>query len=527
MTSTEVFSHAAVAAPHRLATIAGRDVLAQGGNAVEAMVAMAAVIAVVYPHMNGIGGDGFWLLREPKGRVRALDASGAAGSLATIERYRKAGFEKIPARGPMAALTVPGAVGGWALALEYAAAIGGRLALRDLLAPAIGHASRGYPISGSELRSHPDRAELMDGPGFSDPYLVDGEWPKAGATRRHEKLAGTLDHLASVGLADFYRGDVAREIASDFERLGCPMTRVDLEKYTARLREPLSLSLPGRTLYNFPPPTQGLASLLILGIYEELGIKQVDSFEHVHALVEATKRAFALRERYCIDPNFTELEPEDVLDRRAIGREASLIAMDRAATYPLAEAKGDTIWMGCIDNNGLAVSYIQSIYWEYGSGCVLPCTGILMQNRGVSFQLEGGPNPLRPGRKPFHTLNPALATFADGRVMPYGTMGGDGQPQIQAQVMTRYHAGMGLAEAIDAPRFIYGRTWGTTSGLLYLEDRFDPSILRALERAGHELSIHPQPYADGFGHAGALVRNARGRIEAAHDPRADGGADGL
>jgi gamma-glutamyltranspeptidase len=184
--------------------------------------------------------------------------------------------------------------------------------------------------------------------------------------------------------------------------------------------------------------------------------------------------------------------------------------------------------MGAIDANGYAVSYIQSTYWEYGSGCVLPRTGVLMQNRGISFSLEPGHvNELKPGRKPFHTLNPAMAAFADGRAMPYGTMGGDGQPQVQAQVFTRYERGMGLAEAIDAPRFVYGRTWGAESGRLNMEDRFDPTLLRALETAGHELAIHPQPYADSFGHAGALVRHPNGRIEAAHDPRSDGGAEGI
>ena len=181
--------------------------------------------------------------------------------------------------------------------------------------------------------------------------------------------------------------------------------------------------------------------------------------------------------------------------------------------------------MGAVDKDGLAVSYIQSVYWEYGSGCVLPRTGVLMQNRGLSFSLDPKAlNPLQPGRRPFHTLNPALATFADGRVMPYGTMGGDGQPQTQAQVFSRYMFGMGLAEAIDAPRFALGRTWGAASSLLALESRFDPSLVRALERAGHEVA---DGYADTFGHAGGLIRHARGHVEAAHDPRSDGGASGL
>ena len=500
-----------------------------GGNAVEAMVAMAATIAVVYPHMNSIGGDGFWLVREPKGRVRAFEACGHAGALATAKRYRDLGHDRIPTRGPDAALTVPGAVGGWALALEYSAAIGGRMGLRDLLAPAIGHARKGYPVSASEVRTRPDLSDLAKAPGFAATHLVDGKWVEAGALRRYDVLASTLDHLAEAGLDDFYRGDVGREMAADLDRIGSPVTRADLEAFRARERQPLTLQLPGRTLYNFPPPTQGLASLLILGIFEELGVRRADTFEHVHGLVEATKRAFAIRDRVCIDPAYYEnAEPQSFLERSELAREASMISMDRAAGFPLPQAKGDTIWMGAIDQNGYAVSYIQSTYWEYGSGCVLPRTGVLMQNRGISFSLDDRHhNVLKPGRKPFHTLNPAMASFADGRVMPYGTMGGDGQPQVQAQVFTRYERGMGLAEALDAPRFVYGRTWGAESGKLNMEDRFDPSLLRALEKAGHEIAIHPQPYSDGFGHAGALVRLANGRVEAAHDPRSDGGADGL
>jgi gamma-glutamyltranspeptidase len=528
VTSTDVFSTAAVVAPHRLAAIAGRDVLAMGGNAVEAMVAMAATIAVVYPHMNSIGGDGFWLVREPKGRVRAFEGCGPAGELATLKRYRDLEVDHIPHRGPNAALTVPGAVGGWALALEYAATIGGRLALRDLLAPAIRHASQGFAVSGSQGRCRPDLADLATAPGFAATYLVDGQWPEAGVLRRYEGLAATLDQLAEAGLDDFYRGDVGREIAADLARIGSPVTRADLARFNAVVREPLSLRLKGRTLYNFPPPTQGLASLLILGMYETLQVKRVETFEHVHALVEATKRAFAIRDRLCIDPAYLDEKVEEALEPAAIGREAALIDMGRAATFPLPQAKGDTIWMGAIDAAGYAVSYIQSIYWEYGSGCVLPRTGVTMQNRGISFSLdERSHNVLRPGRKPFHTLNPAMAAFSDGRVMPYGTMGGDGQPQVQAQVFTRYEGGMGLAEALAAPRFVHGRTWGAESSRLNMEDGFDPTLLNALERAGHDIIIHPASHADSFGHAGALVRHVKGHVEAGHDPRADGGAEGL
>ena len=523
MGQTEIFASAAVAAPHQAASQTGQTILAMGGNAVEAMIGMAATIAVAYPHMNSIGGDGFWLVREPKGRVLAFEGCGASAALATRAFYTKPGHDVIPARGPLAALTVPGAISGWQLAQEYARAIGGKLPLRDVLADAIRHAREGLPVSPSQTRHQPK----IEAPGFAQTFLNEkGKWRVEGEVQRFPKLADTLDHLAHQGLRDFYEGDVARELAHDLEMIGSPLRREDFKRHEAKLREPLALRLNGRTHYNFAPPTQGLASLLILGMFERLNITRCDSADHVHALVEATKRAFALRDELCTDPAFATREAEQALQERVIEREAAVIDMSRAASHPLPSAKGDTIWMGAIDAHGTAVSYIQSIYWEYGSGCVLPRTGVLMQNRGISFSLDPrAVNTLESRRKPFHTLNPALCAFDDGRVMSYGTMGGDGQPQVQAQLFTRYHFGMDLAEALATPRFIYGRLWGDSSTHLALEEGFDPSVIRELSKRGHE--IVERAGGDSFGHAGALVRNQKGHIAAAHDPRADGGALGL
>jgi gamma-glutamyltranspeptidase/glutathione hydrolase len=288
------------------------------------------------------------------------------------------------------------------------------------------------------------------------------------------------------------------------------------------------MPIEGAMLYNSPPPTQGLASLVALGLFERLGVRRAGTFEHIHGLVEAVKRAVVLRDTVVTDPRFLRGDPEAFLAKPFLDRNAATIAMDRADPAPSLSLDGDTIWMGAIDGSGLAVSYIQSVYWSFGSGVVLPKTGVLMQNRGISFSLdETALNPLAPGRKPFHTLNPALALFADGRVMPYGTMGGDAQSQIQAQVFSRYRFGEGIAEALDAPRFVLGRRPGERHPVLNLESRFDDRVVAALERAGHPVVLC-EPYADTFGHAGALVRHPRdGRIEAAHDPRADGGALGL
>ncbi|MBE7220418.1 MAG: gamma-glutamyltransferase, partial [Caulobacteraceae bacterium] len=259
-----------------------------------------------------------------------------------------------------------------------------------------------------------------------------------------------------------------------------------------------------------------------------LGPQRPESFGHIHGLIESSKRAIAIRDRVVTDYEALRHAPADFLTPDALRREAEAIDMGRAAAWPLTPAAGDTVWMGAIDRTGLAVSFIQSIYWEYGSGCVLPSTGVLLQNRGFSFSLDpDAVNPLMPGRRPFHTLNPPLAVLDDGRLISYGAMGGDGQPQFQAQILTRLLAGEGVAAALDRPRFLFGRTWGLPSAGLRLEPRFDDDLYRALARAGHEFDVVEAPYSDLFGHAGALVRAPNGRIEAGHDPRSDGGAAGL
>ncbi|MET0604938.1 MAG: gamma-glutamyltransferase [Beijerinckiaceae bacterium] len=525
MPETPVFSRAAVAAPHHLASESGRKVLAEGGNALEAMTAMAATIAVVYPHMNGIGGDGFWLVREPSGKVRGIEACGFAGANATIRSYRKLGHDAIPPRGPQAALTVPGAIGGWTAALEMAKAFGGRLPLDMLLEDAIRLGREGYAVSQSEGREEAKELELTkQAPGFLETFYFDGKKPAAGQIRKPVALAATLEQLARAGLDDFYRGDVGREIAADWERLGGAVTRRDLETYRTALREPLETRIKGATLYNFPPPTQGLASLIILGLFSRLNVASAGSFEHLHGLVESTKRALRIRDQVVTDFDRVTRDPSKYLAAGWLDAEAAKISMRESAPFPMKPDMGDTIWMGAIDGNGMAVSYIQSLYWEYGSGCVLPRTGILLQNRGVSFSLDPlARNPLEPGRRPFHTLNPPLAVFDDGRMASYGCMGGDGQPQYQAQVFTRWAMfGETPAAAVDAPRFLLGKTWGSATTSLKLESRIDESVARKLESAGQMVERRDAPYSDDFGHVGLLVKHPRGRVEAVHDPRSDG-----
>ncbi len=519
-----------VAAPHSATVEAGRHVLAEGGNALEAMVAMAASIAAVYPHMNHIGGDGFWLVREPSGRVRALMGAGPAGRHATPTFYREHGHDTIPPRGPLAALTVPAAVGGWMLALEAAKALGGRLPLDILLAPAIRSARDGYVVTRSQAELTQGKlAELKDAPGFAQAFLADGKVPETGARMTQPAMAATLEQLVRSGLDDFYRGDVGREIAADLARIGSPVTREDLESYKAWAAEPLSTTISAGTLYNSPPPTQGLASLMIVGLFDRLRVEDAESFDYIHGLVESTKRAFRVRDRFVTDPRRLTAVLDRFLSPAFLDAEVTKIDMRKAAPWPSTWSEGDTIWMGAADASGLVVSYIQSIFWEFGSGCVLPNTGVLMQNRGASFSLDPkAANPLAPGRLPFHTLNPAIATLKDGRVMAYGTMGGDGQPQTQAMLFSRHVLfGQPLELALDQPRWLLGRTWGSSHTNLRLESRFDGNLVDRLLSARHDVEVLPDAYSDTMGHAGAVVLHSGGVMEGGHDPRADGGAAGI
>jgi oxamate amidohydrolase len=528
---TPVFSSAAVAAPHKAACEAGQAILKAGGNALEAMIAVASTIAAVYPHMNGIGGDSFWIIREPSGRIRYIEAVGFAGEHATIERYRKLELEQIPVRGPHAALTVPGTMGGWQKALEMAAALGGKLPLDMLLHHAIKATRDGHAVGASEARYIiKEEQSVLDLPFFKETYFIDGEKPKAGALRRLPALANTFQHLLDAGLDDFYRGDIAREIARDLESAGCAVTRKDLALYRAIERAPLASRLKDCTIYMPQPPSQGFAAQLMLGIFDELGPFKADSLQHLHGFVESVKRANSIRDRVVTEFDRLTQNPADYLTRERFMHEAAHIDMNRAAPLPLAQPEdGDTVWCGAIDSNGMSVSLIQSIFWEYGSGVVLPKTGILMQNRGLGLSLDPlSMNALKPGRRPFHTLHAPMAVFDDGRICSYGSMGGEIQPQLTSMNFLRYaRFGHSPTAALHAPRFTFGRAYGASRATIKLENRFDPALIAGLEKLGHEVELNPKPFADSFGHAGMLVKYPDGHVLADHDPRADGGAMGL
>lgn len=532
MFNTSLARRGIAVASHSLAAQSALAVLREGGNALEAMVAGAATVAVVYPHMTGIGGDAFWLAAAPGEDPFAIDACGPAARTASPEFYRAQALTAIPARGPLAANTVAGTIGGWELALETSrASWGGRMPLTRLLEDAIYFAGAGVPATSSqEVNTRTKLAELRSVPGFAERFLVHGEVPVRGQMFAQPRLAETLRQLARAGLGDFYRGELARSMASDLARLGSPLALGDLESFAARRVKPLALRQSQGMLYNMTPPTQGVVSLAILGILDRLNIQglQPEGADYVHAVVEATKQAFLnVRDPHVTDPAYMKVDAQSLLAARHLDALAASIDMCRARPWGGASLPGGTIWMGVIDDAGRAASFIQSIYHEFGSGVVLPGSHVNWQNRGCSFSLDASRiNVLVPGKKPFHTLNPALARLDDGRTMVYGTMGGDGQPQTQAAVFSRYAVlGLSLQQAISAPRWLLGRTWGSMSETLKVESRFAPQVIAELRRRGHEVEVLGA-FDETMGHAGALVRHAGGELEGGYDPRSDGSVAG-
>lgn len=523
-----------IVSPHRLASSAGLSILRRGGNAVEAAVATAAALCSVYPHMTGLGGDGFWLIL-PAGREEPvfIDACGRSAQACTGEWFADRGITELPVHGPAAALTMAGAVSGWELALKSASDWGAaseRLSLPALFADAMRLAEEGFPVSRHmhELCRR-ECAELQGNAAFTAQFMPGGEAPETASRMRLPALARTFARLAEEGLDAFYRGELARDMAEDLKSIGSPLSLADFAAHRAEIRRPLSLDIGCARLYNCPPPTQGIASLTILGILDRLvrrpGCDIADPAMLVHAIVEATKQAFVLRKRHLADPDYMTCTPETLLAERNLNLLAEGVSLQQAMPWSPDDPAGDTIWLGVIDRWGNAVSCIQSIYHGFGSAVTLPETGITWHNRGLGFSLSAGrPNSIGPGKKPMHTLNPALARFPDGRIVPYGTMGGDGQPQTQAAVFARYAMlGMTPQASVTAPRWVIGRTWGKPSGTLKIEENFSPETLAVLAKMGHSVETETA-LSSLMGHAGILVRHSDGLLEGAFDPRSDGSA---
>nr|WP_029420683.1 gamma-glutamyltransferase [Alicyclobacillus macrosporangiidus] len=533
-----------VTSPHWLATSSGLSVLRDGGNAVEAALAAATVLAVVYPHMNGVGGDSFWLFYDANtGDVDALIAAGTAGRQCNFQTLRSAGVEDaIPRRGPLSVVTVPGAVDGWCEAYRYSKErLGGRKPFSSLFRDAIYYAEHGFPVSPSHavwLRKAIGRASVVSGglerfAGFRKTFLKpDGSPYGRGERFVQVELANTLSQIATGGREAFYEGWVAKEICRELERLGGLLEEEDFAHYRCEWTKPLTTRFRDWTVLNVPPPSQGILSLALLNILECFPVNDISdgSADYYHLMIEATKCVFADRDLVA-DPNFAEVPLNALLSKTRAAEYAKRIDIDTAATVSKsAMVEGDTVWLGVVDERGNAVSMIQSLYFDFGSGVVAGNTGVLLQNRGCSFVLSPGhPNGIAPGKRPFHTLNPAMVLHGDGALeMVYGTMGGDGQPQTQAALVTRIlDMGMDIQTAIDAPRWLYGRTWGEQSTHVYLESRIPVHVVEELVRRGHDV-VMVDPWDDRMGHAQAIWIDPRSGVRhGGADPRGDGMAAGF
>jgi len=520
-----------VASPHRLATEAGVAVLRAGGNALDAAIATAAAIAVVYPHMTGIGGDSFWLVHDGARReLRALNAAGRAARAVDADDYRRAGAT-IPFRGARAALTVPGAVSGWWEAHRMSRErLGSTVGWRRLLEPAIAHARDGFPASPCQRRVTAEVAALFapDAPAEVRATF----WPLfhpdrlAGARFVQPALADTLTAVADDGAEAFYRGALGRRIAAAAAASGSPLRAEDFAAHTADWVEPLRVAYRGGEAVSFPPPTQGVAALAILALLEGFDVAALDDADHVHVIVEATKVAFEDRDRYLTDPSRMTMPVARCLDPERLAKRRGLISRARARAADGPAAGGDTIAIVAADAAGHAVTVIQSLYHEFGAAVVAGDTGVLLQNRGAAFSLDPAhPNHLAPGLRTAHTLTPSMYLAGGRPRFVYGTMGGDGQPQTQAALVTRViDRGLGPQAAIDAPRWLYGRTWGEPSKALRLESRFAPEVAETLRARGHDVRVI-EAFSDLMGHA-QMIRIDDDGFTGGSDPRADGAALG-
>ena len=516
----------AFSGPHKEAAAIGLAMLQKGGSAVDAMIAAAAAITVLYPHMNSLAGDGFWIIHKPGQAPRTIDACGTAAQVATIDWYAQQGFSQIPNRGALAAVTLGGTLSGWQKAREIAAEHQDLLPLSELLAPAINLAKSGVTVTESlAAASRKVALELADPSRFAEyqrVFMPNGRSLVAGETLTNPDLAQFMEQLARDGLQDAFCGRLAVRIATALMEGGSPIRLADLQTYIAQEVEPLSVSTRFGNCYNLPAPTQGIASLLILAIYDRLFKSEWDESQRIHALIEATKQAFIVRDREVADPHYLSEQWSSLLSDDNIAQLAAQIT-EQALPWPHVAEPGDTVWMGCVDKDGTMVSFIQSIYWEFGSGVVIPGMGLVWNNRGVSFSLDPAHrNTLRPGCKPFHTLNPAFAELHDGRRISYGTMGGEGQPQTQAALLTRYiYDGLPIDQAISRGRWLLGRTWGDNNHDLKMEQDLVDLVGAQLGSHGHALKPVPA-HSELMGHAGAVVSFADGSAKAASDPRSDG-----
>ncbi|MFH5797063.1 gamma-glutamyltransferase [Haladaptatus sp. CMAA 1911] len=542
--STVYAPNGVVATSQPLASQAGVSILQQGGNAFDAAVATAAALNVVEPTSTGLGGDVFALYRTADGDVGAMRSCGGAPAEATIENVRTSLKERddptewypenrgyavdgtedtddlgMPFLGPHA-VTVPGTARGWEATIQRF----GNLSLGDSLQPAIDYAIGGYPVS-EVIASHWVGAEtLFKTDHAREAYLKDGTAPKAGETMALPRLGESLRRIAEEGADVLYEGDIAEKIAAEVQSQGGFLTVEDLASFEPEFPDPVSTTYNGAEIYELPPNNQGLIALEALNIADELGANDhpIDSPERVHYFAEAMKLAFHDGHRYITDPEYEEVPPlasDSWAKKRAehVGESAN---HDVSFGVPDANAEdADTVLLCVADDEGNVVSFINSRFAGFGSGLVAGDTGIALQNRGASFSLDPDhPNHLEPGKRPFHTLIPALAKFDDDDWAAFGVMGGYMQPQGHVQVVSNIvDYDLPLQAALDEPRWRYRE-----DGTLAVEGRMDGNLATKLTRKGHDVRVLAPVL---FGGA-QIVRNDNGVLSGATEPRKDGNASG-
>jgi len=522
--------HGAVVSEHPLASQAGYEVLRSGGNAVDAAVSMAAILAVVRPHMNSVGGDALSLFYEADtGQVTALNASGAAGVVATPSFFTDQGMTRMPPAGA-ASVTVPGAVSAWAAALaKY-----GTMTLAEALEPAILIAEEGFMVSTTLAEDLFTAATRLNEAG-QEIYRPGGEPLKAGDLLRNPKLAASLRTIAKVGPDAMYGGEIGASLAAFIEAEGGHLRPSDFSAHQPEWVEPILTTFQGRTIYSMPPNSQGVVMLQMMAMAEEIPFaeRSPNSPVLLHELVEITKLAFADRDRWVADPRFADVPISALLDRDYLSERSTLVGEEASAHREAgfgeeilisANAKrdegGDTVYLMVVDRNGNAVSWIQSLYGTFGSNMVDPATGIVLQNRGSGFSLvEGHPNQVAPGKRPFHTLMNALVTNDEGFEIAIGTPGGGGQPQFVMQALIQaIMFGLSPQQAVEAPRFRIG-----SGRQLQLESRLSEQAKSGLAARGHDITVTEGWVAD-YGSVQMIQKLPSGVLRTGADMRREAAA---
>ena len=523
-----------ITSPHAVATQAGVDVLAAGGNAVEAAIATVAALCVTYPHFCGLGGDAFLIVANAQGDVQTISGIGQAAQ--DVSGYQSSG-SAIPVRGPRSALTSAGTVDALSQAFEMgrtlkaSAQLGGTRSWESLLAPAVRLAREGFEWTESArfwMDFRQQQAHTM--PDIFAAFGLNGAAPRAGHVCQQPQLAETLETLAVRGPRDFYEGQLATRLAKGLADAGSPLRSADLAATRARIEPPLRMDYRGGTLLAHQPPTQGLTTLQIMGVLQRFDLASVaeGSADYYHLLVEAVKRAFIDRNAHVADPDYVQL-PAHLLSGAHLNSLAASIHMNKALPWPHVFQTGDTVYVGAADAAGNAVSMLATVYFDWGSGVMAGDTGVLWHNRGASFSLDPQhPNALAAGKRPFHTLNPGMYLKHGKPAILYGTQGADGQPQTLAAVLTRLiDYGMDPMQALARPRFLLGKTFSDTNDSLKMEDDVPQAVLQDLEARGHQVS-RVGAQSPLMGHPGAIVLDpVSGHMTGAHDPRSDGVAIGV